>query len=510
MTSDVPILILDFGSQFTQLIAREVRQLGVYCEIVPYSTKQKALLNKKPKGFILSGGPSSVRGGPQILTSLLELQMPILGICYGMQLISHLKRGKVVQDKHREYGPCELEILAARGLFQDFKAGEKHLVWMSHGDSVSEVPDGAVVTARSPQCPVVAYEMNHLHAVQFHPEVHHTSIGSRVLSNFLFKVCGLTATWKMENFITTKAKEVLTLVGEAEVIGAVSGGVDSTLLAVFLGKSLGKRFHPIMVDNGLLRMNEAREVKEFLKRIDVDLKVVNASKLFLSRLKGVTDPEKKRKIIGKTFIEVFQKECRSLKKAKFLAQGTLYPDVIESTSVKGPSHTIKTHHNVGGLPKNMKLGLVEPFRELFKDEVRALGRTLSVPEDILERHPFPGPGLAVRILGSITPDRLELLRAADKIFIEELKSQKLYEHIWQAFAVLLPIRAVGVMGDARTYESVVCLRAVTSRDGMTADWFGFDKKALGRISSRIINEVRGINRVVYDVSTKPPATIEWE
>jgi len=504
------VVILDFGSQFTQLIAREVRSQGVYAEIEPYSISLKELKAKQPKALILSGGPASVKSGPKLMQAILDLQIPVLGICYGMQLLSHLSKGKLNQGTSREYGFCEIEILDNSGLFKGFEKGELSQVWMSHGDSVEVAPPGSTVTARSERCPVVAIQMDRFHAVQFHPEVHHTPIGTKLLKNFLFHICGLAADWKMESFLETKEKEIRALVGDAEVLGAVSGGVDSTLLAVFLGKTLGKKFHPIMVDNGLLRENEAKEVANFLKGVGVKLKVIDARKLFVKKLSRVTDPEKKRKIIGKAFIEVFDKECKKLKRVKFLAQGTLYPDVIESVSVKGPSHTIKTHHNVGGLPKKMKLKLVEPFRELFKDEVRELGRKLGVPEWILMRHPFPGPGLAVRILGDITEDRLKLLRRADAIFMEELKIQDLYSEIWQAFTVLLPVKAVGVMGDARTYESVVSLRAVTSRDGMTADWYHFEKNALGKIANRIINEIPGINRVVYDVSSKPPATIEWE
>lgn len=508
---EVPVVILDFGSQFTQLIARAVRGLGVYCEIEPYSISLKRLKAKNPKAIILSGGPASVKtqAAPKIGKALFEWNLPTLGICYGMQLISFLKQGKLESGKAREYGFCEVQVLENSGLFQGFRRGEKLPVWMSHGDSVGEVPEGGKVTAESEKC-VVAFEYQNLHAIQFHPEVAHTPIGTQVLSNFLFKVAKLESNWKMENFLETHKRQILERIGNSQVVGGVSGGVDSTVLAVFLGKVLGKRFHPILVDNGLLRKNEAKEVFEFLKKQGVNLKVIDASRVFLSKLKGITDPEKKRKIIGKTFIEIFERECKRIKDAKFLAQGTLYPDVIESVSVKGPSHTIKTHHNVGGLPRGMKLKLIEPFRELFKDEVRALGRELGIPEEVLGRHPFPGPGLAVRILGTITPDRLKLLRQADAIFIEELHDKKLYREIWQAFAVLLPVQTVGVMGDARTYESVVSLRAVTSRDGMTADWYDFEKSALGRIANRIINEVPGINRVVYDVSSKPPATIEWE
>ncbi len=510
-TEDVPVVILDFGSQFTQLIARAVRALGVYCEIEPFSVDLKKLKAKNPKAIILSGGPSSVKtkSAPKIAEALFEWNLPVLGICYGMQLISHMKSGKLESGRAREYGHCEIEVVKNSGLFQGFKVGQLLPVWMSHGDSVGEVPAQGVVTAKSQKC-VVAFQYENLHAIQFHPEVAHTPIGTQIISNFLFKIANLSPNWKMEKFLETHQRQILAQVGESQVVGGVSGGVDSTVLAVFLGKVLGKRFHPILIDNGLLRKNEAKEVEAFLKKSGVNLKVVDASQLFLKKLKGVTDPEKKRKIIGKTFIEVFEKECRKIKNAKFLAQGTLYPDVIESVSVKGPSHTIKTHHNVGGLPKNMKLKLIEPFRELFKDEVRQLGSQLGIPQGVLERHPFPGPGLAVRILGNITTDRLDLLREADSIFVEELKDKSLYQEIWQAFAVLLPIQTVGVMGDARTYESVVSLRAVTSRDGMTADWYGFEKEALGRIANRIINEVPGINRVVYDVSSKPPATIEWE
>lgn len=511
LQSQLPVVILDFGSQFTQLIARAVRSLGVYCEIEPYSIPLSKLKAKNPKAVILSGGPASVetKSAPKIGKALFEMDIPILGICYGMQLLSHLSKGKLVSGKAREYGFCEATVQEPVGLFKGFKKNEKVTVWMSHGDSVGAVPEGGIVTATSDKC-IVALEKGHLHAVQFHPEVAHTEIGTRVISNFLFEVAGLSPDWKMGSFLESKTAEILNLVQDNHVIGGVSGGVDSTILAVFLGKILGKRFHPILVDNGLLRKNEAQEVSRFLKSAGVPIKVVDASQLFLNRLKKVTDPEKKRKIIGKTFIEVFEKECKRIKGAKFLAQGTLYPDVIESVSVKGPSHTIKTHHNVGGLPKNMKLGLIEPFRELFKDEVRELGRTLKVPKDLIDRHPFPGPGLAVRILGEITKDRLKLLRDADAIFTEEMRATKTYQEIWQAFAVLLPVKTVGVMGDARTYESVIALRAVTSRDGMTADWYDFDKKVLGRVANRIINEVPGINRVVYDISSKPPATIEWE
>lgn len=503
---------MDFGSQFTQLIARAVRSLGVYCEIEPYSVSVERLLETKPKALILSGGPQSVgdKTAPTLVKSVLDLNTPVLGICYGMQLLSHLHQGKVARGQSREYGCAEVEILKNQDLFAGFRTGEKCPVWMSHGDSVETVPDHALVTARSERCPVAAFQMGNFHAVQFHPEVAHTPIGTRVLSNFLFKICGLAADWQMGNFLEQKSRAIVTQVGSYEVIGAVSGGVDSTVLAVFLARVLGKRFHPFLIDNGLLRLGEAKQVSDYLRSIGIKLHVVNASDLFLKKLAQVSSPESKRKIIGKCFIEVFERESERLKNIKFLAQGTLYPDVIESTSVKGPSHTIKTHHNVGGLPKRMRLRLIEPFNELFKDEVRELGKTLAIPEEILLRHPFPGPGLAVRVLGSVNRQRLELLRGADAIFTEELKKNRLYNDIWQAFVVLLPVKTVGVMGDARTYESVVSLRAVTSRDGMTADWVSFEKSFLTRVAGRIINEVRGINRVVYDISSKPPSTIEWE
>jgi GMP synthase (glutamine-hydrolysing) len=506
------VLILDFGSQYTQLIARAIRDLGVYCEIESYSVGAKHLAARMPKALVLSGGPASVRdrGAPKAVQAILDAKLPTLAICYGMQWLSHTHRGKVEQGTSREYGAAQIVVEKAEGLFAGFTVGEKCDVWMSHGDSVTELPPGATRTARSEGCPVAALQFGHFHGVQFHPEVAHTKIGRRLLENFLFRIARLEKDWAVGDFIEEQTRLIRERVGDAEVIGAVSGGVDSTVLAVFLGKALGKQFHPFLIDNGLLRKDEAAQVKEALQALGVPLTVVNAQSLFLKRLAGVADPEKKRKIIGRTFIEVFEKQLKKHKRAKFLAQGTLYPDVIESVSVKGPSQTIKTHHNVGGLPKRMKLELIEPFRELFKDEVRALGRQLGVPEALIERHPFPGPGLAVRVLGPVRPDRLRLVREADAIFTEEMRSAGLYPKIWQAFAALLPVRSVGVMGDSRTYESVVVLRAVTSRDGMTADWFGFDKEFLGRVSNRIINEVKGINRVAYDISSKPPATIEWE
>lgn len=506
-----PIVILDFGSQYTQLIARRTRELGVYSEIEPYTISISQLKNKNPKAIILSGSPFSagLKKSPKIEQEILELNIPILAICYGMQLISHLNEGKLNSQKSREYGRAFVEIENNSSLFEGFDKKQKIQAWMSHGDSVEHAPEGAQVLARSEKC-LAAIQYKNIYAVQFHPEVAHTEKGEWLFRNFLFKIAKIQPVWKMQNFLDVKTQEIRERVGNQEIMGGISGGVDSTILAVFLGKIFKDQFKPILIDTGLLRLNEASEVKKFLNEIGVPLKVIDASKLFLSRLKNISSPEQKRKIIGKTFVEVFDKECKKLKKVKFLAQGTLYPDVIESVSVKGPSHTIKTHHNVGGLPKKMKLGLIEPFRELFKDEVRVLGKELGIPNNLIDRHPFPGPGLAVRILGKIEPKAIRLLQKADYIFIEELKHYDLYNKIWQAFSVFLPIKSVGVMGDSRTYENVICLRAVTSQDGMTADWFAFEKEFLSRVSNRIINEVPGVNRVVYDISSKPPATIEWE
>ena len=511
MISKSCVIILDFGSQFTQLIARSLRDLGVYCEIEPYSIEPLTLLSKNPKALILSGGPASVyeKNAPKLRQIIFESRLPVLGICYGMQLFSQAFSGQVKNSGTREYGDCEIEILDNSDLFIGFNEGTRQNVWMSHGDSVTTVPQGATITARSNRCPVIAYRLGNFFGVQFHPEVAHTKFGPQLFSNFL-NIAGVSFDWKPDDILGLMTESIKSQVGKAHAIGGISGGVDSTVLAVLLGKCLGRQFHPVLIDNGLLRLNEAKSVKEELKAHGIQLKVIDASSLFLKRLSRVNDPEKKRKIIGRTFIEVFVKACKTLPQVKFLAQGTLYPDVIESVSVKGPSHTIKSHHNVGGLPKRLQLKLLEPFRELFKDEVRALGKSLAIPGSLIMRHPFPGPGLAVRILGAVTQERLDLLRKADAIFIEELKRQNLYDNIWQAFCVLLPIQSVGVMGDARTYESVVVLRAVTSRDGMTADWYNFEKDSLSVISNRIVNEVRGINRVVYDITSKPPATIEWE
>lgn len=507
------VVILDFGSQYTQLIARRVRELGVYSEILPYHAPIEKILSLNPKALIFSGGPASVyeKFAPLPDKRLYDLNLPTLGICYGLQAIAKQFGGKVEVAKTREYGRANLVIRRNGKESLLFKNVPNSVVWMSHSDKVTVLPTGFEVTAESEHSELCAVEyVQHgkkIYGLQFHPEVHHTVEGKRILSNFLFEIAGIVPDWSPKNFIEAEIEKIRETVGNEKVICALSGGVDSTVAATLVSHAIGKRLTCIFVDNGLLRKNEAKEVKAALQPLGLNLKVVNAAELFLSRLKGITHPEKKRKVIGKTFIEVFEQHIRN---EKFLVQGTLYPDVIESVNVKGPSQTIKTHHNVGGLPKKMKLKLIEPLRELFKDEVREVGKLLGVPDAILKRHPFPGPGLAVRVIGAISQERCNLLREADAIFIEELKAAHLYDSVWQAFAVLLPIQTVGVMGDNRTYENVVALRAVHSTDGMTADWAELPAAFLAKVSNRIINEVRGINRVVYDISSKPPATIEWE
>ncbi|MCS7012392.1 MAG: glutamine-hydrolyzing GMP synthase [Chloroherpetonaceae bacterium] len=507
------VVILDFGSQYTQLIARRVRELGVYSEILPYHAPIEKVLLLRPKALIFSGGPASVyeKSAPLPDTRLYDLNLPILGICYGLQAIAKQFGGKVEVAKTREYGRANLVIRRNGQESLLFKNVPDSVVWMSHGDKVTALPTGFAITAESEHSELCAVEYvqngKKIYGLQFHPEVHHTAEGRRILSNFLFEIAGIEPDWSPQNFIEAELEKIRKTVGKERVICALSGGVDSTVAATLVSRAIGKQLTCIFVDNGLLRKNEAKEVKAALQSLGLKLKVVNAADLFLSRLRGVIDPEKKRKIIGKTFIEVFEQHIH---REKFLVQGTLYPDVIESLSVKGPSQTIKTHHNVGGLPKKMKLKLIEPLRELFKDEVREVGKLLGVPDAILKRHPFPGPGLAVRVIGAVSKERCDLLREADAIFIEELKAANLYDSVWQAFAVLLPIQTVGVMGDNRTYENVVALRAVHSTDGMTADWAELPPAFLAKVSNRIINEVRGINRVVYDISSKPPATIEWE
>ncbi len=510
------ILILDFGSQYTQLIARRVREERVYSEIHPAHRDLAWIRDWRPDGIILSGGPSSVYDPdvPAADAGLLELGVPILGICYGMQLIAHLEGATVARGK-REYGRAELEVAENRELFDGFGVGERTQVWCSHGDHVDTPPPGYRVLASTASLPVAAFRKNDapIFGVQFHPEVAHSARGDDILSNFLFEICGCRPTWTAGAFIDETVAAIRRQVGdEAEVICGLSGGVDSSVAAALVHRAVGDRLTCVFVDNGLLRKGEREGVERtFRKHMGMRLVVVDAQDAFLSALDGVIDPEAKRRAIGRVFIDVFQNTTRDAGSgARYLVQGTLYPDVIESVSAGGPSVTIKTHHNVGGLPEDMPFELVEPLRELFKDEVRQVGRELGLPEEFVGRHPFPGPGLGIRVLGAVSRDRLDVLREADAIYLEEIRQAGLYDEIWQAFAVLLPVRSVGVMGDARTYDHVVALRAVTSRDGMTADWYPFPHDVLARISTRIINEVDGVNRVTYDISSKPPATIEWE
>ncbi len=507
------ILILDYGAQYAQLIARRVRELHVYCEIHPYNIPLEQIRSFNPKGIILSGGPSSVYATDAPISDkrVFDLGVPVLGICYGLQLMAFQLGGEVDKAARREFGRAQLIVDSKNGIFSGVE--ESSDVWMSHGDSLSKLPKGFEPIAHSDNAPICAIgnEAKRLYGVQFHPEVVHTKEGKKILSNFLFVICNCAGDWNAGSFIDRAVAEVRTKVGGGKVLCALSGGVDSSVAAVLLHKAIGDQLFCIHIDNGVMRRGESVQVvKTFRDKYHIALDFVDGSKTFLERLRGVTDPEQKRKIIGRTFIEIFEEEAKKVEGASFLAQGTLYPDVIESTSFKGPSATIKTHHNVGGLPEKMHLKLIEPFRELFKDEVREVGRTLGLPESLIGRHPFPGPGLAIRVLSDVTPQGLEILRSADDIFIEELRRNNLYNAVWQAFAVLLPVQSVGVMGDERTYENTIALRAVTSVDGMTADWAHLPYDVLAMISNRIINEVRGVNRVVYDVSSKPPATIEWE
>ncbi|MDQ7784084.1 MAG: glutamine-hydrolyzing GMP synthase [Desulfomonilaceae bacterium] len=509
------VLILDFGSQYTQLIARRIRENRVYCEIHPFNKGVDAARDHMPAAVVLSGGPASIydEGAPQLDKDVLDLGVPVLGICYGLQALAHTLGGTVERAREREYGGAVLATVRPDSVLLDgITPGAR--VWMSHGDKVVRVPEGFVGSAGTADAHIAAMESedSRISAVQFHPEVVHTPDGERILRNFLFKIARLKPDWSMASFIESTTAEVRALTGTSHVVAALSGGVDSSVMVALLHTAVGNRLHPIFVNNGLLRKNEADEVRSaFRDFLGVDLNYVDASERFLAKLRGVTDPERKRKVIGEEFIRVFEEEARRIPDVHFLAQGTLYPDVIESVSFKGgPSATIKSHHNVGGLPERMDLRLIEPLRELFKDEVRELGAELGLPEDLIWRHPFPGPGLAVRILGEVTAERVALLQEADAIAIAEIRKAGLYRDIWQAFVVLLPVRSVGVMGDERTYEHVAALRAVEARDGMTADWFRMPHEVLATISNRIINEVRGINRVVYDVSSKPPSTIEWE
>ncbi|HSA07610.1 MAG TPA: glutamine-hydrolyzing GMP synthase [Candidatus Gastranaerophilales bacterium] len=509
------ILILDFGSQYTQLIARRIREHNVYCEIHPFNYNLGKIQKFKPKGIILSGGPSSVydENAPICSKELFDLNIPILGICYGMQLMSHCLGGKVEYSSKREYGRAHIDILENNNLFEGIHNFRQLPVWMSHGDKVTSIPQGFRQVAKTNNCDyAVMYNSERkLYGVQFHPEVIHTHEGIKILSNFVFEISGCRPNWNMKSFIETKIEEIRHQVGNRNVICGLSGGVDSSVAAVLINKAIGDQQKCIFVNNGLLRANEAEKVqKVFRDNFHIDLIYVDAEDQFLDALKGITDPEQKRKIIGREFINVFEQEADKIKNAEFLAQGTLYPDVIESVSFKGPSATIKSHHNVGGLPEKMNLKLIEPFRELFKDEVRLVGKELGMPDEIINRHPFPGPGLGIRVLGEVTKERLEILRKADTIALEEIKKAGIYNDIWQAFTVLLPVKSVGVMGDERTYENTAALRMVESVDGMTADWAKVPYEVLAVISNRIINEVAGINRVVYDISSKPPGTIEWE
>ena len=508
------IVILDYGSQYTQLIARRIREQQVFSEIIRFDTPAAKLRENMPQGIILSGGPNSVfeEGAPGIDPEIFNLGVPVLGVCYGMQLMSQQLGGAVEPGTEREYGKTEMTTVPGNELFAGLP--EQFIVWMSHGDRVSKIPEGFQVSATSGNCPYAAIrnEAKKFYAIQFHPEVVHTQYGNQIIGNFLFKICGCKADWKLSSWIEETVEKLKEQVGNEEVVLGLSGGVDSSVVAVLLHKAIGKRLHCIFVDNGLLRYNEDKQVEQmFRSKLDLDLHIAHAAQRFYAALKGVSDPEQKRKIIGREFINVFAEEARKFKSAKFLGQGTIYPDVIESSSaLKGPSQTIKSHHNVGGLPPDLKFELVEPLRDLFKDEVRAVGRVLGMDSELLDRQPFPGPGLGVRILGEVTEEKVKLLQQADLRVQEEVKKLPEYKTIWQTFAVLLPVKSVGVMGDQRTYEYTCAIRSVNSIDAMTADWTHLPYETLATMSTRIINEVRGINRVVYDISSKPPATIEWE
>ena len=507
------ILILDFGSQYTQLIARAVREANVYCEIIPFH--KEIVYSPELKGVILSGSPFSVNDekAPQVDIKQIAGKHPVLGLCYGAQLISTYFGGRVEKCEKREFGRAILQKNTENILLQEVP--ETSQVWMSHGDSILALPENATLLATTNSIPVAAFKItepacNDIFGLQFHPEVYHSEYGKKIIQNFLYKICGCTGDWTPAHFITDTINTLKEQIGDKKVVMGLSGGVDSTVAATLIHRAIGKNLYGIFVDNGVLRKDEFESVLKTYEQLDLNVKGVDASQVFYDALAGLTNPEEKRKAIGRTFIEVFDAEAQELTDISFLGQGTIYPDVIESVSVHGPSVTIKSHHNVGGLPETMKLSLIEPLRSLFKDEVRKVGLELGIPHDLLFRHPFPGPGLAIRILGDITQDKVKLLQAADHIYIESLKRHGLYDKVWQAGAILLPVKSVGVMGDERTYEFTVALRAVTSVDGMTADWAHLPYEFLGEVSNDIINQVRGINRVVYDISSKPPATIEWE
>ena len=507
------VLILDFGSQYTQLIARKIRELGVFSEIVPFNIPLSKIKRKKPGAIVLSGGPQSVyeKKAPRISSEIFHMGVPLLGVCYGLQIMIDVLGGKVAPSSKREYGFASLRILDRKGLLAGMR--DKTQVWMSHGDSGKRLPSGFITSGTTENCRAAVIESREkkLYGVQFHPEVIHSKQGKKILSNFLFSLAGLSEDWSMGSFVQTKVEEIRQQVGEHKVICGLSGGVDSLVTSLIVHKAVKDNLICIFVDNGFLRAGQYKDfMQKFKKKFDLNVIGVEGSHLFLDALKRVVSPERKRKIIGEVFIRIFEQEAQRIGGSKFLAQGTIYPDVIESSPVKGPSSSIKSHHNVGGLPKGIKFELVEPLRELFKDEVRALGIEMGIDKGFIHQHPFPGPGLAVRIVGEVTEERLEILRKADDILIQVIKKAGLYRKLWQGFAVLLPVRSVGVMGDRRTYQRVVVIRLVQSVDGMTANWFPAEASLLRRISNRIVNEVEGVNRVVYDVTSKPPATIEWE